>query len=353
MSIVGDEIKKLGLMSMYTFLDRDPEENLPKLIDWLDKYTTKDVLVEQRALFREIIERKDSNWYQLLVSLFTDLEDETRKRLFENLVINANALAAHQIRDSRDKYGCNIPWIISIAVEESGEDLGFDQWDDVIEQAKSLGTFMYIFLGGEPLRAKEEIIALCNKHQDCEFMAMTDGALIDEDFVKQVLRVKNLIPCLKVKGTVMDEELSRSAGLLRAGKVPYAATCYYEAEDQDLYDQEAFFDDLIAHGVKLVFFESPLSEAEDRVYRRVMAYRQTKPILSIHFCKDRKIIGGCVAGGRYFCSINAKGDLEPCFLVHQRDANITEKPLIEGLRSPLFMSFYGEDVPPCPASQGE
>ena len=48
MSIVGNEIKRLGLMSMYEFLDKDPEENLPKLVDWLDSYIDPEVLKPQR-----------------------------------------------------------------------------------------------------------------------------------------------------------------------------------------------------------------------------------------------------------------------------------------------------------------
>ena len=38
MSSVGNEIKKLGLMSMYHFLETDPEKHLPELLDWLDTY---------------------------------------------------------------------------------------------------------------------------------------------------------------------------------------------------------------------------------------------------------------------------------------------------------------------------
>ena len=61
MSSVGNEIKKLGLMSMYHFLETDPEKHLPELLDWLDTYMSPDVLTEQRKVFRKIIEDKDNN----------------------------------------------------------------------------------------------------------------------------------------------------------------------------------------------------------------------------------------------------------------------------------------------------
>ena len=72
-----------------------------------------------------------------------------------------------------------------------------------------------------------EIIALCNKHQDCEFTVVTDGEGIDEEFCRQILRVKNLFVTLKVKDTVMDERLSGKTDLMRRMKIPYAVSCLY------------------------------------------------------------------------------------------------------------------------------
>ena len=47
---------------------------------------------------------------------------------------------------------------------------------------------------------KDDIIALCNKHADCEFLAFTNATLIDEAFADEMLRVKNFIPAISVEG---------------------------------------------------------------------------------------------------------------------------------------------------------
>lgn len=78
--------------------------------------------------------------------------------------------------------------------------MDFDTLDDIIRQGKELGTYMYIFSGGEPLVRKKDIIKLCEKHDDCMFLAFTNGALIDEEFVADMLRVKNFVPAISIEG---------------------------------------------------------------------------------------------------------------------------------------------------------
>ncbi len=350
MSIIAEKLKKLGLFSMYGYLEKDPEENLPKLLDWLDTYITDDVLKPQREIFRKIIEDEDNNWYRLIVSLWSDIDDDVRKTLFENIIINANALASHTVERNRKKYKCNIPWVISIELDQNqgSAALDFDRWDDVIEQAKSLGTFIFIFHGGEPLNAEEEIIALCNKHSECEFMIYTDGKKLDEKFVQNMLRVRNLIVGLQIEGRKLSKAAERAAKLLHSYKLPYIGMCFYDKDNQDEFNEEAFFDELIEQGFKMILFLSSLKEEDDRLYDMIQKLRETKPIMSIDFCKDRELTGGCVAGGRYYCNINVEGGVEPCFFVRQSDSNVLEKSLVEAYQAPLFMSCYNEHFR-CPA----
>ena len=347
MGRVGYEMRRLGLRKAYEYLDRDPERNLPNLIEWFDRYAPNGVLQKQRDLFRRIVTEREGNWYQLLISLWDDIDDEVRKTLFENLVINANALAAGIAAESRQKYGCNIPWAISIGLGKEGEEgrLGFDEWDDVIEQAKELGTFMFLFEGGDPLESKEELIALANKHFDCEFMIFTDGKRITEELAAEMLRVKNLIVVLRINGTPEDARLATPTEILRRNKLPFCTYSFYDESNAESFCSEEFYDILAENGVKMSFFFSSFPEDADPAYDVMVNVRRTKPIVPIHFCKDKDIIGGCVAGGRYYCSIDAKGNVEPCFFLRKSDTNVREKTLLEALQAPLCMKYHREEVP--------
>lgn len=92
----------------------------------------------------------------------------------------------------------------------------------------------------------------------------------------------------------------------------------------------------------------------ETVYHRIREFRKTKPIFTMDFQNDAEYVGGCIAGGRNYLHINAKGDVEPCVFIHYSNCNIHETSLLDALRSPLFMAyhdgqpFHENMLRPCP-----
>lgn len=389
---VGTKMKKIGLKAAYGYLDKDPEENLPKIMEWVDKFCPDDVLTGQRDSIRKIVKDKDSNWYKLITSLWTDIDKDVRKTTFENFVINANALAAPKENEAREKYDCNIPWAILLdptsacnlhctgcwAAQYGNKlNLSFDQLDNIIEQAKKLGTYMFIYSGGEPLVRKEDIIALCNKHSDCEFLSFTNGTLIDEEFADEMLRVRNFVPAISVEGFEKDTDFRRGSGtfksvekamkILRDRKLPFGISCCYTSKNAEMIGSEEYFDQMIKWGAKFCWFFTYMPVGKDAVpellatakqreymYHQIRKFRKTKPLFTMDFWNDGEFVGGCIAGGRNYCHINANGDIEPCAFIHYSDSNIKEKTLLEAYQSPLFMEyrknqpFNDNMLRPCP-----
>ena len=83
----------------------------------------------------------------------------------------------------------------------------------------------------------------------------------------------------------------------------------------------------------------PTPEQRTELYRRIRAFRQTKAIFSMDFQNDAEYVGGCIAGGRRYLHINARGDVEPCVFIHYSNVNIRSCTLLEALKSPLFMAY--------------
>ena len=76
------------------------------------------------------------------------------------------------------------------------------------------------------------------------------------------------------------------------------------------------------------------------MYHRIRAHRQSKAIFSMDFQNDAEYVGGCIAGGRRYLHINAKGDVEPCVFIHYSNVNIHNHTLLEALKSPLFQAYH-------------
>ena len=98
----------------------------------------------------------------------------------------------------------------------------------------------------------------------------------------------------------------------------------------------------------------PTPEQREYMYHQIRHIRATKPIFAMDFQNDGEFVGGCIAGGRNYCHINANGDVEPCVFIHYSSANIKEVSLLEALKQPLFMAyrdhqpFNNNHLRPCP-----
>lgn len=390
MSILN-AIKKEGLQRAYDYLDKDPEKNMANIMDWVDKYSMG-MFKPQRQLINDVISDKDSPWYKLLIGLWENIDPGVRKTIFTNFVINAGVLGMQRQDEIREKEKCNVPWAILMdptsacnlhctgcwAAEYGNKlNLSFEELDDIITQGKRMGTYMYIFSGGEPLVRKDDIIKLCEKHHDCAFLAFTNATLIDEKFADEMLRVKNFVPAISVEGFEDATDFRRGEGtfakimrameILRAKKLPFGVSCCYTSKNAEEIGSEKYFDSLIEWGALFcwIFTYMPVgndavpdliatAEQREYMYRQVRKFRKTKPIFTIDFWNDGEYVNGCIAGGRYYLHINANGDIEPCAFVHYSDSNIRDKTLLEAYKSPLFMGYHDRQpfndnfLQPCP-----
>lgn len=381
-----------GFNLAYEFVNKNPEQNIPKVMDLLDRVLPADTLAPQRAAIRNVIQNPESNWYQLLLSLFTDIDDQVRKTLFTNFVVNATAVGDEVASQYRETYGCNIPWAILMDptsacnlhctgcwAAEYGHhmNLSLEEMDGIIRQGKQMGTHVYLFTGGEPLVRKADLLQLCRSHPDCVFSSFTNGTLIDEAFADALLEVKNFVPAISVEGfeEATDsrrgkgtyQAVLRAMGLLKERKLPFGISCCYTRANAEIIGGEAYFDQMIAMGAKFAWFFTYMpvgksavpelmatAEQREMMYHKIREYRSTKPLFTVDFRNDAEYVGGCIAGGRCYCHINAGGDVEPCAFIHYSDSNIREKSLLEAYRSPLFMGYHdnqpfnGNMLRPCP-----
>ena len=379
-----------AIQAALNYMDKDPETNIPKVMSIVDKAAPEGWYESQRNAIRQGIAEK-GNWYQLAQKVW-DLDPGVRKTFFTNFIVNASLKGSALQKETEEKEDCNVPWAILLdptsacnlhctgcwAAEYGHKlNLSLETIDDIVTQGKKLGTYMYIYTGGEPMVRKKDIITICERHPDCEFLSFTNGTLIDEEFCQEMLRVKNFVPAISLEGFETANDGRRGPGvfdkvkhamqLLKEHNLPFGiSTCYTSMNYKDITSEE-FYDMIIEAGALFIWFFHYMPVGNDAVtqlmptpaqremmYDRVRYCRRTKPLFAIDFQNDGEYVGGCVAGGRRYLHINANGDIDPCVFIHYSDSNIREKTLLECLQSPLFMAYH-ENQPfnenhlrPCP-----
>ncbi len=372
-----NSMKKFGIEQAVNYITKDPEKNLPKLMDWVDKFAHGE-FVSQRNAIRTAINDPDHVYHKLIMHLVRDIDREELKSTFVNFFLNANLIGWDRQEEVREKYHCNVPWAILLdptsacnlhctgcwAAEYGNKlNLTYDEIDDIIRQGKELGVYMYIYTGGEPLVRKNDLIKLCEKHPDCEFLCFTNGTLIDEEFAEEIKRVHNFRPAISLEGFEEATDARRGKGtfakvvkamdILRSKHLIFGVSCCYTRQNFESITSEEYYDWMIKMGALYVWYFHympvgndavpellPTPEQRTEMYKRIRDYRNRKPLFAMDFQNDAEYVGGCIAGGRRYLHINANGDIDPCVFIHYSDSNIREKTLLEALRSPMFMTYH-------------
>lgn len=376
-------------------MGRDKEHEIVMLIDLMEKYMDGEDNGLDYEKARAMVCDKNGTLNKYITRIFEETDPHVLKTMALNLGFEAFVHGTKTIRKMRKKYNCNVPWLILMdptsvcnlhctgcwAAEYGNRlNLTFDEMDSVVKQGKELGVYLYMFTGGEPLVRKQDIIKLCEKHNDCAFLSFTNGTLVDEAFCKDMKRVGNLYLAISLEGFEGVNDLRRGNGVF--GKVMHAmellkdyglvfgTSICYTSKNCETVTSDEFVDLMIEKGCKyaMYFHYMPvgndasvelLPTPEQRVYikdriRKIRNLTDGKGLFTMDFQNDGEFVGGCIAGGRNYFHINANGDAEPCVFIHYSGANIRTHSLLEILQQPLFMAYHNNQpfndnhLRPCP-----
>ncbi len=377
------------------YINKDREKNLLKLVDLAQKVmggSYPDYVFDNA---RELFSHPEEKWMKFMYKSLDDLDPNIIKMHVLNLGYEAGLAGMKQVKKMREKYQCNVPWVILMdptsacnlhctgcwAAEYGHQmSLTFDELDNIICQGKELGIHFYIMTGGEPLVRKEDIVKLAEKHNDCAFHIFTNGTLIDDAFCKKIKKVGNVSFALSVEGYEETNDGRRGEGVfqkvmhamdtMKENGLLYGVSICYTSKNIEVVTSDEFLDMLIDKGCRLAWYFHympvgndaaldllPSNEQREYMYHRVREIRGMKtgkPIFAMDFQNDAEFVGGCIAGGKNYLHINPNGDVEPCVFIHYSGANIKEKTLLECLQQPLFMQYH-DNMPfndnmlrPCP-----
>lgn len=239
---------------------------------------------------RAFVSDPGSKWMEYAYKAINEIDPHILKMNTLNLVYEGMFAGYNYVMELRRKYDCNMPWILLFdptsacnlhckgcwAAEYGNKlNLTYDEIDSIIRQGKEMGTYFYIYTGGEPLVRKKDLIKLCEVHSDAIFMCFTNGTLIDEQFAADMMRVKNFVPVISVEGYEESMDSRRGDGtyqkavkamnLLKSHRLPFGnSICYTSVNIKDV-STEAYVDQLVDWGSYFVWYFHYMPVGKDAV----------------------------------------------------------------------------------------
>lgn len=381
----------IAVKQAINYVRKDPAKRMVNLLNLVEKTDVRKVNKTTYDSLHKVLDDQDNNWTIFIKKLICDTAPDVLEKMVPpalNIAINSY----DKRNEAIEKYQCNVPWAILMDptaacnlkctgcwAAEYGQNcsMDYETLSRIITEAKALGTYMFIYTGGEPLVRKDDLIRLCDENPDCAFMSFTNGTLCDEAFAKELRRVGNFYMAFSIEGDEEATDMRRGKGtyqkvikamkILKEQGVPFGASLCYHKYNTEVVGSDEYIDWLIDQGVMFAWYftympvgngavTDLLASAEQRkyMYEQIRRARSEKPIFTMDFWNDGEYVQGCIAGGRHYFHINANGDCEPCAFVHYSNVNIKECSVIEALQSPLFKSYYKRQpfnnnmLRPCP-----
>jgi MoaA/NifB/PqqE/SkfB family radical SAM enzyme len=261
-------------------------------------------------------------------------------------------LISPTMRCNLNCYGCYS------AAYSTEEELPLGVIDRLVSECKEMGIHLVMITGGEPFLRKD-LFDLFEKHEDSIFQVYTNATLIDEKMVERFVELGNVVPAISLEGLKEETDGRRGKGQfdriskvmdwLRNAGIFFAVSTTQTSKNTEVLTSDAFVDFLVEKGCILLwnFHYVPIGRDPDlslmatpeqraRMRERLIDFRATQPMLFVDFWNDGCLTQGCIAAGRKYFHVNARGDVEPCVFCHFASDNIKEKSLAEALNSPLF-----------------
>ncbi len=295
-----------------------------------------------------------------------------RKKLVSNLIVNQLLVGTNRRKAFDAERGfyppdamlisptmrCNLNCYGCYSGAYSQEDLPYELLDRLMGECKEMGIHLVLMTGGEPF-LRRDLFDLFEKHDDMMFQIYTNATLIDDKMIDRFVALGNVAPAISLEGLREETDGRRGKGQfdrivmvmdrLREAGIFFAVSTTQTSRNSDVLTSDAFVDFLVEKGCILQwnFHYVPIGrnpdlslmatpEQRNRMRERFAYFRATRPMLFVDFWNDGCLTQGCIAAGRKYFHVNARGDVEPCVFCHFASDNIRDKSLAEALNSPLF-----------------
>lgn len=354
------------------YLDKNPGENVNKIFAAI-RMLTKDKTALAQIEFVENYYNNDKSKHEFIQNILKNTDTKCLKKFFTNFFANANWYAGPKRQKYLDQENTKIPFVMLLSPSmrcplhckgcyassfSKKDDIPPEEVDRIIGEARDLGIYYIIILGGEPF-FNDYLLDIYEKYDDIMFTPFTSGLLLNERIADRIKKCGNVIPMLSIEGFENDTDARRGKGtyqkvlkamdMLHKRGILFGVSSAVTRTNINTVLSDEFTDMLIKKGSKMswYFLFMPVNgddedfnmmlTAKQRDYlgRRCREIRANKPYFTLDFFNDAPYVGGCIAG-KYYFHVNSREDVEPCIFSHFSTVNLKGKHLIDAFRDPFF-----------------
>lgn len=374
---MGLSLKEQGAQqagrAIVRMLPRISDDGLSRLIGVARHMTQDRTLLGAMSKVQALLETPGHPAKELFRRVLHALPANRRIRLFESLFLGA-WFEGGKIRDRWEREaGFRPPFIMILSPTLQCNlrckgcytlgygrrpELPFEVANRLLSECEELGIFFVTILGGEPL-VYPHLFELLEAHPRIFFQVYSNGTLLTREKALRFADLGNVAVILSIEGDEKETDAWRGKGVygklmeafghLREAGVVMGTSATVTSQNAEVVSSLSFIDRMISLGsmAQMYFLYVPVNgsadfnlmvtpEQRDHLRRQVAVIRQTRPIFVLDFWNDGPHVEGCIAGGRKYFHVNAKGDVEPCVYTHIATDNVYETPLASALNSPLF-----------------
>jgi MoaA/NifB/PqqE/SkfB family radical SAM enzyme len=371
--ILRDRSTYYAINKIIDLLSKASVDRFVNLTNWGEKLTKDPEVKGAINHIREFLTREDHPARELFYRVFGSLSEHKRRRIFQSLFLNAWFLGGKKRDYWEENLGFRPPFILILSPTFKcnlrckgcytlgygmNHELPFELAERILKECEELGIYFVTILGGEPM-VYPHLFNLIEAHPGIFFQVYSNGTLIAQEIAQRLADYGNVAVVLSIEGGEEETDNWRGKGVYK--KIMRAFECLNEAgiiigtsatvtrQNVEAVSSNEFIDKMISLGsfAQMYFLYIPVNgradfslmvtpEQRDHLRRRVLTIRNTKPMFVLDFWNDGPYVDGCIAGGRRYFHINAKGDVEPCVYTHIACDNIKDTTLAQALNSQLF-----------------
>ena len=103
---------ELAFSGVYKYINKNKEENLVKLMNLAHKIAGKNFPQYFWDNANEVLGDPEQKWTQMIYNAMDRLHPNIVKQHVLNMGFEAGLTGFKKVKENREKYGCNVPWVI-------------------------------------------------------------------------------------------------------------------------------------------------------------------------------------------------------------------------------------------------